>query len=446
MNEKFDVAIIGGGVAGITAYNYLVQRNFKVCLIEARDSLGGRINSFIDKTTSDEIDNGQHLLIGAYKEFLDLVNDLNSTKFLKILNHIDFKLYSKDKRYHLKSKLNGKWGYLLAILNLNKIDILDKVRIVKLFVMINFISAYKFDDYSCYEFLKKNNQSDKIIKIFWEPLILATLNNNIYDAPAKLLINVLKLGFLSNSQNSKLIFSKVGLTKLIEPIEKKIFNNSKIFKSTRVKKIINENNKIIRLLLNNGEYIIANSFISTVLPIELKKMNLDSNIEKFNFFDGWEYSSVLSIYLWYDGDIFDFDFIGVIDSPIHWIFNRREIFEDQNIAYPNLISIIISSANELINLNSNEILDLVREEILNILPEIKNRNLLHFRIIKEKFATLKIDKSVEKSRPNNNTNFSNLFIAGDWTNTDLPATIESAALSGKKSAIFVENYLKNLKE
>lgn len=446
MNEKFDVAIIGGGVAGITAFNYLVKRNFKVCLIEARENLGGRINSFIDKITNDEIDNGQHLLIGAYKEFLELLNDLNTTKYLKTLNNIDFKLYSKKNRYYLKSKLNGKWGYFLGILNLNKINIIDKINIVKLFATINFIRAYKFDDYSCYEFLKKYNQSDKIIKIFWEPLIIATLNNNIYDAPAKLLINVLKLGFLSNSQNSKLIFSKVGLTKLIEPIEKKTFNHSKIYKSTRVKKIINENNKIISLLLNNGEYINANSFISTVLPNELKKMNLDSNIEQFNFFDEWEYSSVLSIYLWYDGNIFDFDFIGVIDSPIHWIFNRREIFEDQNIAYPNLISIIISSANEIINQSNKEILNLINEELLNILPEIKNRNLLHYKIIKEKFATLKIDKTVEKLRPNNNTNFSNLFIAGDWTNTELPATIESAALSGKKSAIFVENYLNNFKD
>jgi len=175
-------------------------------------------------------------------------------------------------------------------------------------------------------------------------------------------------------------------------------------------------------------------------------MNLDSNIEQFNFFDEWEYSSVLSIYLWYDGDIFDFDFIGVIDSPIHWIFNRREIFENQNNKYTNLLSIVISSANELINLNNKQIIDLIQNELASILPEIKNRNLLHSKIIKEKFATLKIDKSVEKSRPNNNTNFSNLFIAGDWTNTDLPATIESAALSGKKSAIFVENYLNNLKE
>lgn len=446
MNEKFDVAIIGGGVAGITAFNYLVKRNFKVCLIEARENLGGRINSFIDKITNDEIDNGQHLLIGAYKEFLELLNDLNTNKYLKKLNNIDFKLYSKKNRYYLKSKLNGKWGYFLGILNLNKINIIDKINIVKLFATINFIRAYKFDDYSCYEFLKKYNQSDKIIKIFWEPLILATLNNNIYDAPAKLLINVLKLGFLSNSQNSKLIFSKVGLTKLIEPIENKMFNNSKIYKSTRVKKIINENNKIISLLLNNGEYINANSFISTVLPNELKKMNLDSNFEQFNFFDEWEYSSILSIYLWYDGDILDFEFIGVIDSPIHWIFNRRKIFENKNNIYPNLLSIVISSANEIINQSNKEILDLINKELLNILPELKNRNLLHYKIIKEKFATLKIDKTVEKLRPNNNTNFSNLFIAGDWTNTELPATIESAALSGKKSAIFVENYLNNFKD
>lgn len=161
-----DVTIVGSGVAGISAANTLINNGYSVTLIEQRDSPGGRINSFLDKKSGDIIENGQHLLMGAYTEFLALIYELGKSKYLKYYDNLDIQIKSKNELYHLSSNSTGKLSFALAILKLNGLQFLDKLYIFYIFHKLQFINSERYLDYNCYDFLKYYKQTDKVINIF----------------------------------------------------------------------------------------------------------------------------------------------------------------------------------------------------------------------------------------------------------------------------------------
>ena len=142
----------------------------------------------------------------------------------------------------------------------------------------------------------------------------------------------------------------------------------------------------------------------------------------------------------------DDDFAGFIGSPLQWIFNRRRLLENSDgleKKYPGHYAITISAADELMQRTKKEILDICMDELNAFFPKISEAKLLEWKVIKEKKATPLIDPRTEAARPPSKTMMKNLAIAGDWTDTGLPATIEGAALSGVNAANTALEFLRN---
>jgi squalene-associated FAD-dependent desaturase len=435
LNRK--IIIIGAGAAGITAALHLVKNNCHVILIEAKEKPGGRLNSLTDAKTGDVIDNGQHLLMGAYHNFLEVLKNLKTDNLLFIQNRLYIPFYGFNFYDELSSKLPGKIGFISAFLKLKHISVKSKLNLMFLLFKIQY-NLISFDTLTCELFLKNNNQNNEIISFFWEPLVLATLNCGIKKAPASLLVTVLKKAFLTESNNSKMILSKVGLSKLVSPIMKYLIeNNSEYLGNTKVKSLIINDCICKGVILNDGTEIHSDYIISTVQPNVLLKFIPESYTDYKTKLSLYQYSPIISVYLWFDNNIFDFKFAGIINSKLHWIFNKRKINENSNKEYPGFITLVISAANEFINLNSNEIKDICINELSEVFPDFKKIKLLHFRVIKEKMATFEVNPVIEIIRLSNITPIKNLFVAGDWTNTKLPATIEGASVSGKTAAALI---------
>ncbi len=434
-----DVTIVGAGVAGINAANHLINKGFSVTLIEQRDTPGGRINSFKDLKSGDVIDNGQHLLMGAYTEFLSLLDNLGTSKFLRFIENTDLRIFSKEQLFHLKANSTGKISFANSLIKLNGISVTDKVKIFYIFSMLQFQDPDNFININTLTYLKKFHQSEFLIKLFWEPLILATMNNKPENSPASILITVMKKAFLSDKKSSQMIFATKGLSELIEPILNKVNKNGIFLPRTKLSELVLNNNKIEFLRTANEEIIKSKYYILAIQPNEvikyypIPKSKLVENLKKF------QYSPIISIYLWFDTGTIDFDFAAFIESETQWIFNRRNLVEHSDAIYKNHFTLLISSADNLIDKSNSEILAETMNDLITRFPEYKNYELKHYRIIKEKFATLKITPETELLRPKNITEISNLFLAGDWTDTKLPATIESAAISGKNSIKYILN-------
>lgn len=423
MSKK--VIIIGGGVSGISAAYYALKNGFEVSLIESSSSLGGRINSREDKETGDIIDNGQHLLVGAYNVFLEILNEVGTSETLEIQNKFNVKYIDNIGTFELKETLfQGQIGLLFGLLNLDRISFIEKVNTIKFIIKMK-LGIFDNINVPLEKLLSKHKQSNQIINIFWEPLCIAMLNTPIHLASSKIFTNVLKQSFFAPGINSKIIIPKVSLSELVKPIEEYLINNGvNILFNTTAKSFEIENNRITSLKLSKDKEITADFYISC-LPFHKIDKLINTKIDLIN-------ASIISAYLWYDKKFFNDDFVAVLNKNIQWIFNKRAYgFTGSSNSYPEFLSIVISDADKLINTPNSEILEIIKSEINDLYPVEKS--LLHHKIIKEKNATYLSDINSIHTREKFHSPYKNLLIAGDWTDTTLPSTIETAARSGKNA-------------
>lgn len=428
---KKKIVVIGGGVSGISAALFAIENGFDVTIIESSNYFGGRIHSRIDNDTNDSYDNGQHILVGAYTEFLNILKKLGSYEKLYIQNKFEVKYNVEGRSFSIQNKVfNNQLGLIFSFLSLNIFSISEKINFMKFAL---YIKSGKLDKQNSpfLETLLKYKQSENLIKIFWEPICVSTLNTPIDTASTQIVVNVLKQSFLGGGNNSKIIIPQVGLSELLSNFENYfIKKNGKILKNHSLKEVIYSNRKIERIILTKDKEIEADYFISA---LSMAKYNqyFPSKIELEN-------SPIISVYLWYDVDFIKEKFIAITDCTIQWIFNKRKIgFLEGEKLYKGYFSIVISEASKLIEKSSEEIADIVCSEIDKLYP--CKKKLLKFKVIKEKNATILSDVNSVNEKLKFNNELENLYIAGDWLNTELPSTIETAAINGKKAVIEIMN-------
>ncbi len=207
--------IVGGGLAGLSSAVFLSKNGIKIELLEASPKLGGRTYSLIDKTTLDIIDNGQHILMGCYKDTLDFIRIIKAEENFIFPNqlHVDF-LKEGFNLFPLKStNVIYPFNLLLALLNYEAVSFIDRLKLLKFFLKLYFYSDDFLNKISVYQWLLLENQSDSIIKSFWEILAVGALNTNIRKASAKVFSDILKKIFFRGSNAAAIILPKYDLSK-----------------------------------------------------------------------------------------------------------------------------------------------------------------------------------------------------------------------------------------
>lgn len=429
------ICIIGSGIAGISAAVNMAAKGYGIDLYEAAPVIGGRISSFKDSKTGDVIDNGQHLLTGAYHNFLHILKELGTVSSLKWQNGLDINYIDKDKNnFNLNTgSLPGDLGHIYGILKFYPLNVTEKYNLIKFALKIK-TNNLKSNE-TCFDFLKRNKQSDNTILYFWEPLILATINNSIKEAPAQLLINILKDAFFKDQKSSSLILPETDLKSLIEPLENYLnHRKSQVFTSAKVSEILVESNEVKGIRLKKGKVIEYDKVICAVPPYALRKILPEDLLnERYAYLNEFEFSPILSVYLWYSRRVLNEEIYTMIGTDTQWIFNKSMISGRGN-DIPALLSITISNADKFLKMPPNAISNLINNELTENIPSVKKAKLVHSRVIMEKMATFRADLRTEKMRPANSTSINGLYIAGDWTDTGYPATIEGAAISGLNAA------------
>jgi zeta-carotene desaturase len=155
--------------------------------------------------------------------------------------------------------------------------------------------------------------------------------------------------------------------------------------------------------------------------------------------DIFKSSPIISIYLWLDREITDLDFAALLETRIQWLFNKSKLLNEEKAltVVRQYLSLVISGAEEFVGLNKKQLVEIAMEDVRQVLPQARNAKLIHSLVIKEKRATFLPSPGIEALRPKARTTYDNLFLAGDWTATGYPATIEGAVLSGRTAAELV---------
>lgn len=416
--------IIGGGIAGLTAASILASKKIPITLLESSPKLGGRTYSFIDSETNTTIDNGQHILMGCYSETLKFMKLINAEDNFEYQRNLRLNLIGRDKtEYKIESsKVFYPFNLLFAIANYNAFTISDKFLFIKFLLKLLFLTKKSIKHFNVAEWLKSENQNDGMIKKFWEILCIGALNTSIYKASAVVFYDILIQIFFRGNFASTIILPKKGLTEsIIDPAVAFIRSNGgEIITSKTVKNLEIKNKNIIKVVTENGIFEKFDYVISAIPNYALQKV---SNSNELIFADDkFEYSTIVNIHVWIDNLILKEKFYGFLDSPLHWIFVKDGHF-----------NIVISDANHLAGKTKEEIYEMVSTELFKYLS-VDKKNIVRYKIVNEKRATFVPHKNILDIRPNCETEIKNLFLAGDWTNTVLPSTIESAAKSGRIAA------------
>lgn len=423
--------VIGGGVAGLTAAAYLSKNGIKVTLLESSPKLGGRAYSFRDQKTNAVIDNGQHILMGCYKdtlEFLKLIDAKENFIYQKRLEVILLQPGGKEVR--LKSfPVLYPLNLLLALLKFKVLTLKERISVVVFMMKLPFQSHQKLMNKNIKEWLQGNNQTENVISALWKMIAVGALNTNMEKASAFMFRDILMKIFFTGNFSSTIILPRSGLTEsyvdnAISYIEK---NNGEIKISSSVDDIIIEDDIVIGIKINEEIYNDFDFAVSAIPFYSLQKIIPENIIDnKISF----EYSSILNIHIWLKNNQLTKPFYGLIDSPVHWIFNKDDH-----------INLVISDADYLMDKSSEEIFKMCKTELKKY-TGIDENEIEHYKVLKEKRATFVPSNEIIYSRPQAKTKIRNLFLAGDWTNTGYPSTIESAANSGRIAAELVIESLK----
>jgi uncharacterized protein with NAD-binding domain and iron-sulfur cluster len=271
------------------------------------------------------------------------------------------------------------------------------------------------------EWLEEERQNENIRKAFWDFLAIGALNTSIEKASAKTFSDILKNIFFRGNKAATIILPRNGLTETY-------CNNSVQFIESK-KGSISLSEQVLEIKLNNSfasEIITSKrsikdfDYVISAVPLyALEKIIAEENIfSKPDF----SYSSILTIHTWLKENNLKEGFYGLIDSPIHWVFNHG-----------NHITLVRSDADEIIEKSKDELFDLATCE-LKTYTGINIDSIKSYKIIKEKRATYIPSNDILDKRPSTITSIKNFFLGGDWVETGLPSTIESAVKSGRLAA------------
>jgi hydroxysqualene dehydroxylase len=437
--KSCDVTIVGGGFAGLAAALRLHRAGAKIRLIEKRPFFGGRAYSFRDKVTGETLDNGQHLLMGCYHETMKFLEDLGTLDRLHIQENLEISFAEDAKNFHQLRCPNLPAPFHLAVglMRFKGLNWRDKLQMIKLMRFSKKVASNgdHLDEVSIRTLLQNTQQTEDAIQKFWEPLGLGALNESIELASAQLFTEVVRRALLSKKSDSNLALSSVGLSDLYATPAQEYFQKQEVPLSfqTQILKISREGDDYL-LHADSGEIFKSKAVLLAVPPNALAKLLSLSSAD----FSEWlpqlmrfQSSPIVSINLWIEDFQPSDTMVGLIGSPIHWLFNKAKVLVQEKVTH---VTLVVSGAVELANRKKEELVALALQELQRYYPEIRGKRLLHAQLVKEFDATFGTRLGLCRYRPTAATKWEGLYLAGDWTDTGLPATIESAVLSGHRAA------------
>jgi len=439
------VVIVGGGLSGLGAAVGLTSRGIHTLLLEQKPALGGRAYSFTDPTTGDTIDNGQHMLIAGYDRTLEFLGTIGTLDLLAIQPRPALLFHHPEKGFHWfrLPKLPSPFHLLWGVITFTLLSVSDRIRMLRAGLAIRRAEGKRMEllrGKTIEQWLDSVAQTAECKRSFWEPLAVSIMNEHIGQASAYLFVRSLRKAFFSGWQNSALAIPRVGLSELyVDGAREYIAQHGGTIRcGADVVAVLFDGVSVTGVQLRDGEMVDCRAVILAVPPNKAATLLPDKLLQDSSYaaIRNIAPSPIISIHLWFDGEVMDHEFVGLIGRTVQWVFNKKKIGGETH--ERGHVSAVISAAYDAVSCTNDELVGIALNDLRSAYPRL-TREPTHAVVIREKRATFPVGPATEHLRVGQKTPVVNLFLAGDWTNTDYPATIEAALMSADRCVELVLN-------
>jgi squalene-associated FAD-dependent desaturase len=438
-----DVIVIGGGFAGLSAACALADRGARVVVLEARPSLGGRATAFTDRETGERVDNGQHILMGCYHETFRFLRRIGAESHVRVQPELAADMITRDGRRSrlvcppLPSPLN----LVAGVMDWEALRWRDRLSVLKLRQpLANARATLKgrtdrvaaSPDETVTQWLERNGQTRRLVELLWEPLAVAALNQPIDRAAALPFTRVLAQMLGPDPRDASVALPLKPLDELyVEPARAFLEARGGLVRTNAQARVAFSGDAVSHVsvrdeVLRAGAVICAAAWhawpdILTPAPPPLGRL-LDAARNT-------PASPIVTVNLWFDRVVLDTLFVGLPGRVNGWVFDKRLAFGER----ASHLSTVSSGAALVVARTNEELIELAMAEITDAIPAARHATLQRATVVREKRATFSLAPGLP-SRPATRTAIAGLILAGDWIDTGLPATIESAVVSGHWAA------------
>jgi hydroxysqualene dehydroxylase len=450
-----DIIVIGAGFAGLSAAARLAAAGRRVLVLEARGRLGGRATAFDDRETGYRVDNGQHVLAGCYHETFRFLDAIGARDRVALQDSLDVSFIDRaGTRSRLRCpRLPAPWHLAAGVARWSGVGWRDRLHLARLGGALKPGAAPPPATETVSAWLARLRQTPRMVEMLWEPLAVAALNQGIDQALAAPFVRVLAQMFTGMPSDAAL-----GMT--ATPLDEMYAGPARAFIESRGGEV--RVNALARVAVRGGR-VESVSVRGDALPLP------DAVVVAVPWFGlpglfqdpdgtlapliaaaaGTAASPIVTVNLWLDRQILPDAFVGLPGRTMQWVFDTSQIRRTSAVsaqgsaagsargaalgAAAGHLSLVSSGAEAVLRQSNDELIALAWRELRDAVPEAATARLGRATVVREPQASFSLAPG-QPARPGTRTAVSGMFLAGDWVDTGLPATIESAVVSGHRAA------------
>lgn len=439
---NYDAIVVGAGFAGLSAAVDLTHRGLRVLVLEARSHIGGRATSFLDRTSGERVDNGQHVLFGCYSETFRFLTRLGVERDVELQKSLSIDAVDVDGTltrlecphlpapFHLFAGI-FEWERLPFWERVAALRMVRPLRRAQRDVADDGWPSHAVPEETVRDWLVRNGQGPRIRRLLWEPLALAALNQQADHAAAWPFVRVLAALCGPKATDAAIAVPVKPLDQLYaEPARRYIMQQGGEVRVRTAAKVRLVDKRLIGV--QAGPDLLTTRAVIAAVPWHafgrLFPVYPQSLAPTIAAADAMEGSPIVTVNLWLSRGVLPGLFLGLPGRTMQWAFDKHAAFG----AAASHLSMVSSGAHEVVRLPNQQIVEIAVKDLRAAVPET-GWLIEHASVVRERQATFSLAPG-QPQRPDTQTNVIGLFLAGDWIETGLPGTIESAVVSGHRAA------------
>jgi len=442
-----DVLIVGAGAAGLAAAVALSGAGARVSLLERKPFVGGRAYSYLHPAL-DEVIDSQHVLLGCCTNLVDLCNLSGASQHIRWYDTITFLEPSTRSAPTRRSDiapvaLPSPGHSALSFLRAPMLTTADRFRIA--LGLLEFFRSYPTtDDEPFSAWLQRTRQTERAIRHFWEPIIVGTLNDTFDRCSTRYAGQVFHESFLKSAAGGRLGIPSQPLSNFYASVAQLAAQQgTALHPRTSIDRIELLPKGLWQVTASNGDRHHAPNLL-LALPFEQTARLLNTLPEDAAprqriepLLPHFTHAPITTIHLWFDRPVTDLQHAALLDTRIQWMFNKtliRRLESTQQPTEGQYIELVISASFSELRQTSEQILAFALVELARFFPTVREATLLKSGVLKEARATFSVTPGLDRFRPTPDAAGDNLYLAGDWTLSGWPSTMEGAVRSGRLAA------------